>query len=201
MVKGVMLSVFGVALLALAGCSSPVPPPPRVALTPEERANAQTRLYEAPFDTVFAATLAVLQDLGWSLDSVDKSSGLIRATTRKRLEKLSPVEENIADYDLRLKTIKSRADPQSQWTRWEVITIHTEPWKEGRTRQRIVVLRWGSLPPMSYPARIEGEGSSRRKDVVINAPAKEVSVELDLPEPYAALFARINRAAAERLSR
>ncbi|MGD9874504.1 MAG: hypothetical protein AB7T27_09575 [Kiritimatiellia bacterium] len=184
--------------MLLSGCLSRMPMRDisgQPEITPEQRAGMQSRIYRAAPDTVFAGTIAVLQDIGWKLDSVDRASGLIRATTEKRLEPLGPQEEKVTDFDFRREAISKRTTEKDQWTRWEEMVIHTEPWPGGMTQQRIVFSRRGSLPAMSYADRIH------RREVMINAPAREESVELLLPEVYADVFTRINKAVTERISR
>jgi len=184
-----------VSILSLGSCAIPKiaeveKPPP----SPEERQAMQSTVYPGSYDAVFAATISVMQDFGWNLSVIDKNSGIVKASTNKRLEKLSPVEESITDYELRLKTIEKRSDAQHQWTRWEEITIHTEPWGANRARQRIVIMRWGSLPSMSYATRVGGGLLTRGQKATINAPPQEVNEELVLPEVYRALFEKIQRA-------
>ena len=181
-------------LLLLTGCRSikelPVINPP---LSSADRAAIQSCMYYAPVDVVFSATIATLQDLGWALDTVDKASGLIRATTQKRLEPLGPQEERITDFEFRRQTIQKRTSEKDQWTRWEEMVIHTEPWSNGQTRQRLVFNRHGSLPALSYKTKLEG------KEGMINAPAREERVEMELREVYADVFARITKAVSERV--
>ena len=159
---------------------------------PEERAAMQTRILPASEDVVFPATVAVLQDLGWKLDVVDRSSGIIRASTEKHLEPLGPKEEKITNYEWRRAAIQKRTSEKDQWTRWDEMVAHVEKWPAKQARERIVLSRCGALPAMSYPARVN------KRDVVINAPAKEESVEIHLSEVYASLFQRIDEAILDR---
>jgi len=187
--------MLGLAIVALAGCQKP-PKPTRpitsAGMAPEERSTMQTRIFSAPEDAVFAATVAVLQDLGWKLDTVDRASGMIRASTAKRLEPLGPKEENITSFEWRRTAIQKRTSEKDQWMRWDEMVAHIEKWPKDQTSQRIVLSRRGSLPAMSYPARID------RRDVIINAPAKEESVEIQLGDVYDTLFQRIEKAIRER---
>ncbi len=183
-----------VLLLLLTGCrSTPETPEVRPPLSSADRTAIQSCTYYAPVDVVFSATIATLQDLGWELDTVDKASGLIRATTQKRLEPLGPQEEAITNYKFRRQTIQRRTSEKDQWTRWEEMVIHTEPWTGGQTRQRLVFNRHGSMPALSYKTKLEG------KEGMINAPAREERVEMELREVYADVFARITKAVAERV--
>lgn len=192
---------FTWALCILAvGCQHPamVGKPAPEMISPEQRAGMQTRTLQAPFDIVFASTLATLQDLGWQLGVVDKDSGLIRATTAKRSEALSPSEERITDYDFRRRAFEERSTAMDKWTRWEEATIHTEPWGASGVRQRIVILRRGSLPPMTYRTTSSAFSIKKAKEVLVNAPAQEDSVELLLPEAYSDLFDRIGTEIGKR---
>ena len=44
---------------------------------------------------------------------------------------------------------------------------------------------------MSFQERLEGPWYGRGRDVLINAPALEQTVEIDMPEAYEAVFDRI----------
>ncbi|MCZ7591818.1 MAG: hypothetical protein M5U15_06540 [Kiritimatiellae bacterium] len=160
---------------------------------PEERAAMQTRVFMASDDIVFSAMVATLQDLGWSLDAADRASGIIRASTGKRLEPLGPKEEAITSFEWRRATIEKRGSEKDQWTRWDEMVAHIEKWPNSRARARIVLSRRGSLPAMSYPSKVD------RREVIINAPAKEESVEVSLDEVYATLFKKIEQAVQERM--
>jgi hypothetical protein len=161
----------------------------------------QTRTFASSLDTVFAANIAVLQDIGWNIDTADKASGLIKATTNKRQEALSPKEEKITDYELRRKTVESRSEAMNKWTRWEELTLHVEPWGANAVHERVVTVRCGSLPPMSYKTRMREPATKKKQDVFVNAPAQEDRLELQLPEVYQDLFERIQKAVAERQAR
>ncbi len=181
--------------LLLAGCQMKhkmMVPVNSSDVLPEERAAMQTRIFPAAEEVLFAATVAVLQDLGWTLDTVDRSSGIIRASTEKRLEPLGPKEEKIASFEWRRAAIQKRTSEKDQWTRWDEMVAHIEKWPAQQARERIVLSRCGSLPAMSYPARVD------KRDVVINAPAKEESLEIHLAEVYASLFQSIDQAIQER---
>ena len=74
-----------------------------------------------------------------------------------------------------------------------------EPWGDGKSRQRIVLNLRGTLPSMSYIERQGGSVFRGGRDVVINAPAVEQSVEVELPEAYSDLFDRIDIAVGHRV--
>ena len=195
MKKTSIVAGLAMAVLVLAGCQMKRGIPVAVRtpdVMPGERAAMQTRIFPAPEDAVFAATVAVLQDLGWKLDTVDRASGIIRASTEKRLEPLGPKEENITSFEWRRKAIQKRSSEKDQWTRWDELVAHIEKWPGRQARERIVLSRCGSLPAMSYPARVD------KREVIINAPAKEESMEIPLAEVYAALFQRIEAAVLDR---
>lgn len=161
-------------------------------LAQPERAAMQTRVFPVSEGVLFSATIAVLQDLEWKLDTVDRAAGLIRASNLRRLEPLGPREETIASFEWRRKAIKSRSSEKDQWTRWDSMVVHIEKWPRQQSRARIIISRNGSLPAMSYPARVD------KRDVIINAPAKEEAVELLLPEVYDVLFKQIEQAVLDR---
>ena len=48
-------------------------------MTPLEIQSMQTRAFDSSYDTVFASTMSVFQDLGYTVTSADKSTGLISA--------------------------------------------------------------------------------------------------------------------------
>ena len=189
-------SVWVIALAAafvLAGCRHPAPmmKPASAELSLEQRREMQTREWAAPIDVVFGATLADLQDQGWTLETVDRAAGLVRATTEKRLDAFGPEDERVYDLEARRRTAKRHADVAMKWSRWKEAVIHIEPWGADTTRQRIVLNLRGTLPSMSYHERMEGPWYGRGRDVMINAPAVEQTVEIDLPEAYEAVFDRI----------
>lgn len=187
--------------VVLSGCRQlmPVAPPPAAELTIEQRRAMQTRVYEAAADPVFAATIATLQDLGWTLDGVDKAAGLIRASTARRLEAIGPEDEKEHDLEQRKRTVQMRADVSKKWSRWKEVVIHIEPWAAGKARQRIVMNLRGTLPAMSYRERQEEGVFHRGREVLINAPATEQSVEVDVPEAYKDFFDRIDAGVQQRV--
>lgn len=187
---------------AAAGCARLTPPADLgpAAPTPDERRTMQTHSYAAGVDTVFAATIAVLQDLGWNLDTADRAAGILRASTQRRLEALGPQDEKQHDLTVRRKVVEERSDVAKKWTRWQELIIHTEPWTQGQTRQRIVMNLRGTLPAMSYRDRIEGGFMQRGREVMINAPPVEQTVEVELAEAYADMFERISAAVSQRRS-
>ena len=64
------------ALVAAAGCTLVGPKP---ELTPLELQALQTREFNARYPAAFSATLSVLQDLGYIVESADKEAGYITA--------------------------------------------------------------------------------------------------------------------------
>lgn len=194
-------TLAALALLAVApGCARlrPVAESVTPDVSPEQRRGMQTHAYAAGIDVVFASTIAVLQDLGWTLDTADRAAGIIRASTPHRLEALGPQDEREHDLTVRRKTVEQRADVSKKWSRWQELIIHTEPWGAGQTRQRIVMNLRGSLPAMSYKDRIEGGFMKRGREVMINAPPVEQTVEVEVTEAYADMFERITAAVAQR---
>jgi hypothetical protein len=185
--------------LVVGGCLSMMSRRERSAAepvsAPEERAQMQTHFHQAPLDSVFAATIAMLQDERWRLLKADRAAGLIVAEKGRRLDVLGPKEESTADYASRRRAFRSRTSEAEQWTRWEEATIHVEPWGS-RMRQRLIVSRCGSLPAVTYVKRLNG------RDVQVAAPARQESVEVLFREVYDLLFGSIEKAVdARRLQR
>jgi hypothetical protein len=191
------MTVLAVTLL-VAGCATqkkavykPAP------LTAEEREELQMRILEGGFDAAFAATIAILQDEGWNLEQVNKESGIIQATTAKRDDTLGPAD----DWKRGKKNSKPsrrgrKTELLNKWTRWESLTAHIEPWGQGKVRERISVVKNGSLPAVTYSYNV---GSfSNRKVVNVNAPAKEEQAIEDDAVIYGKLFTRIKRAMTAR---
>lgn len=191
---------LGICALLVSSCQHVSPPslPQEPPLSIEQRRQMQTHIYDVGFDTVFASTIAVFQDLGWTLDTVDKPSGIIRATTAKRADAFGPEDEQIFDPRQRRETFAARADASKKWMRWREAVVHTEPWGRG-ARQRIVLTLRGSLPAMSYRDELGGGFFRRGREVLINAPPVEQSVEVTLAEAYGDLFERIEAAARQRV--
>jgi hypothetical protein len=187
-------------LLVGAGCQTPLLRPPEPKLPqPAERAAMQTMVFTGKVDTVFSATIAVLQDTGWKLDVVDKPAGLIRAVTARKTESLGPEDERELNLQTRQETIRLHADITQKWARWQELVIHTEPWSGGaQTRQRIVLTLRGTLPAMSYYEEQNGTWYRRGRSVLIHAPPAEQAVEVDLPEAYRDFFERIEKALRQR---
>lgn len=186
-------------LTGLSACQAPKPlPPPAAPMAPEARTAMQSHQYAAGMDTVFAATVAVLQDLEWNLDTVDRAAGLIRASTARKPDFLGPEEEQDLGLVERQRLAKARADAPRKWSRWTELVIHMEPWPGGGTRQRIVMSRRGTLPAMSYYERQGGGWLGGGKPVLIHAPPEEQRVEVNVAEAYTDLFERIGKALVVR---
>ncbi len=158
-------------------------------LSIQQRAAMQTKELEGSFDTGFAATLSVLQDEGWQINVVDKSSGIIQANSLKRQSSIGPAEDWYAERDPKyinkiIKQAKKKGAELVQWTRWEQITAHIEPWGSNTIRERITITKYGSLPSNTY--------SYESKTRTIGA--REQSVVVENPATYQYLFQQIQRA-------
>ena len=190
--------LLGLFVLTLAGCASMKNAQPLAGgATQAERSAMQTRVLTAPLDTVFASTVAVLQERGWRILKADRASGLIQAESNRRVETLSPKEESLTDLKTRQQIVGKRDSAADQWSRWEDLTAHIEPWGS-RVRERIILSRRGALPPMTYTKQIGGSWFSKGRVVTVNAPASEESVEVTFPEVYEELLGRIEKAIAVR---
>lgn len=192
--------LLGLAAVILTGCATPdrVPSGDGVP-TSAERASMQTRVFATTVDTVFAATVAVLQDREWKILKADRASGIIQAESRRRVEGLGPKEEALTDLKARQRLLEKRDSAEDQWTRWDNLTIHIEPWGN-HVRERITLSRTGALPPMVYKKRLGGSWFSKGREVLVNAPASEESAEVLFPEVYEEFFGQIAKAIALRQS-
>ena len=80
--RGMAAWLAGIAAVAvLAGCASGPKGPVRLEATDLELRSAQTRQLVAPSETaILSATLAVLQDMEFNVDRIEKPLGLISAS-------------------------------------------------------------------------------------------------------------------------
>ena len=67
--------IFPALLFFLTACQME----PEINLTPLEIQSMQTRTYEKDKEIVFPSVMSVLQDLGYSIKTADKNTGLITA--------------------------------------------------------------------------------------------------------------------------
>jgi hypothetical protein len=193
-------TLLGLAVLTLAGCASPDRAPSSAGnLSSDERSDMQSRVFAASVDTVFASTVAVLQDRDWKILKADRASGIIQAESRRRVEAISPKEEDLTNLKTRQKIVEKRDSAEDQWTRWDNLTVHIEPWGN-QVRERITMSRFGELPPMAYKKYIGASWASKGREVMVNAPAREESVEVLFPEVYEEFFGQIEKAIAVRQS-
>lgn len=189
------LILFTLFLLVLGGCAGAR----RVTsvyqpLTTQQRSAMQTKELNGTFDTGFTATISVLQDEGWQIKVVDKPSGIIQAASLKRQSIIGPVEDwhSKADPDY-IENLKKDAVKKGsgllEWTRWEQLTVHIEPWGKNTIRVRITITKFGSLPSNTY-------SYSDKKDIqkTTTIGAKEQSMVLEDPATYQYLFQKIQRA-------
>jgi predicted small lipoprotein YifL len=197
------LFVFGVMLQIafLNGCASRGPvvyqPPP---LTAAEREEIQTRTFDADFAITFSAVIAVLQDNAWDLQDIQKESGVIMAYTKKRSDTVGPAEDWRLDQDAKKKKTKPKKDDDesiiNQWTRWEKLTAHIEPWGSGKARVRISIVNFGALPAVTYSYPVNSMFT--RKNITVNAQATEEQVVVEDPVAYTKEFTKIEKAVADR---
>jgi hypothetical protein len=160
-----------------------------------QRAAMQTKELQGDFDTAFAATISVMQDEGWQIDVVDKQSGIIQASSLKRQDIIGPAEDWYAEHDARYrdKLIKKAKKEKHgaglvEWTRWERLTAHIEPWAKDTVRHRITITKFGSLPTTYGAADKKERGDIRTQG------GKEQSVIIENPATYQYLFQQIQRA-------
>jgi len=138
-----------VVVIVGGGCAKSRPLGP-VPLSAMQREYMQTKEIEGDFDTVFGSVLSVLQDEGWQIEAVDKSAGIIQASSLKRQELVGPSDDWRSPNDPRIEEIQkvaakaARRDlPVSTWTRWEQLTARIEPWAQNTVRARITIVKCG----------------------------------------------------------
>ena len=138
-----------VVVIVGGGCAKARPLGP-VPLSAMQREYMQTKEIEGDFDTVFGSVLSVLQDEGWQIEAVDKSAGIIQASSLKRQELVGPSDDWRSPNDPVIKEIRKSAKqathrdlPVSTWTRWEQLTARVEPWGQNTVRARITIVKCG----------------------------------------------------------
>ncbi len=165
---------------------------PYQPLSVQQRAAMQTRETEGSFDTAFAGTISVLQDEGWQIEVLDRSSGIIQATSLKRQANIGPVQDWYVKQDPEYlnktnELAEKKGIKQLEWTRWEQITAHIEPWGKNTVRIRITITKFGSLPSNTFTII----KTSPPETTTIGS--KEQSVVVENPATYQYLFQQIRR--------
>jgi len=195
-----LLTVLSLLVLQVGCRSGRVTMYPPAPLTPGEREEIQTRVFDGDFDNVFSSTIAVLQQEGWDIQDIKKDSGVMQALTPRRLDPLAPSEEWMrkAGEKDHPKKEKSETSDMDQWTRWEKLTAHIEPWGDHKTRNRISIVRFGTLPAINYEysKRVSFFGPSKK--VIVSGQSREEQAMVEDPLEYGLLFGKIEKAVAER---
>lgn len=93
MTKYIILTTLIFSTL-LTGCISTRP---TVSLTPLEIQSMQTREFENKKDIVFSSVMSVFQDLGYSVATADKSTGLITANSASKSDAVSKFWLGVTD--------------------------------------------------------------------------------------------------------
>jgi len=173
------------------GASRIAPPPP---LSSQQRSSMQTKELDGDFATAFAATISVLQDEGWELIEVDRGSGIIQASSLKRQDIIGPAEDWYAERDAGYrdqlaKQAKKSESGLAEWTRWEKLTAHIEPWGKKTVRERITITKFGSLAAHTYSF-----SDKKGRDKISTDGGKEQSLIIENPATYQYLFQQIQRA-------
>ena len=188
-----MICLLSIAALfsCVRGKAHLIPPP---LLSIQQRAAMQTKEFQGDFDTGFSATISVLQDEGWQIEVVEKSSGIIQASSLKHQDMIGPKEDwyatNYSNYrDNMMKEFKDKGCALPEWTRWEQLTSHIENWGKDRIRQRITITKFGFLPPNTFSYSEE-----ELQQKIVTTGGKEQSILLDNPTIYQYFFQRIQRA-------
>ena len=167
---------------------------PYQPLSSLQRASMQCKELQGNFETVFTATISVLQDEGWQIDVVDKTSGIIQARSLKKQYNIGPAEDwylakDPEYYEKLIKIEEKKGFKHLEWTRWQQLTSHIEPWGNKTVRQRITITKVGSVPSNTYSFL---DKKKQQKTTTIGA--KEQSVVVENPTIYQHLFQMIQRA-------
>lgn len=192
--------VFVIVLGSMGCASSGGPRSGPAALEPLQRGAMQTRELQGDFETAYAATLSVLQDHGWQLDTIDKASGIIQASSLKRQDLLGPQDDwrrqdPKAFEDWKREVMgEEETEPLPEWTRWEQLTAHIEPWGQGTVRERVSIVQCGARPSSTRTVKENKMFGLRSQERTIAEPALEQSVLVDDPAVYQRLFEEIQRA-------
>ncbi len=187
--------------VALSGCITTkelgIMQPPQ--LSARQREAMQTKELPGDFNTAFAATISVLQDEGWQLDTVDKPSGIIQASSLRFQDIIGPYEDYHASHDPEYrkklqkrakKSVKKNKGPGLlEWTRWEQLSVHIEPWGTNTVRERITITKYGTVPSNTYSVK-----GKQDQQLVGTIGGKEQSIIIDNPTRYQYLFQQIRRA-------
>ena len=153
----------GVAVLAACVLAACVPLQPK--LTPLEIQAMQTREFEASKKVVFAGVISVFQDLGYTVDSADRDTGLI--TAKSAAESRSSTFETILAFVSLLDTVASAAsDSHSSDSPYVPSNYITQ------THATAFIERIGKITKLrlNFVERVQissGSGQSRRKDTPI----------------------------------
>ena len=100
------------------------------------------------------------------------------------------------DEETACSLVRSAAHISNQWTRWEKLTAHIEPWGGGRSRVRISIVNFGALPAVTYSYPVNSLFT--RKNITVNAQATEEQVVVEDPVPYTREFSKIEKAVEDR---
>ncbi len=87
-----LVVVIGAFILGLTGCATRTGP----TMTPLEIQSLQTREFEQGKEIVFPSVISVFQDLGYTIKSADKDTGLITAESQASSNKWSLILTGIS---------------------------------------------------------------------------------------------------------
>ena len=194
------IAVFAITVTLAACATDPASRTGQAALEPLQRGAMQTRDLQGDFETAYAATLSVLQDHGWQLDTIDKASGIIQASSLKRQDILGPQDDWRRQDPKAFEDWKREAmgeenqEPLPEWTRWEQLTAHIEAWGQGTVRERVSIVECGARPSSTRTVKDRRMFGLRSEERTVAEPALEQSIQVDDPAAYQRLFEEIQRA-------
>ncbi len=122
--------------LAVSGCADLLDEgPKKPELTPLEIQSLQQRNLETSKDVAFASVVSVFQDLGYTITSADKDTGLING------ESLAKSDSDVSGAELLLDLLADEDDAYDVVTVQTKATAFVESFTEGQTRVRLSFVR------------------------------------------------------------
>jgi hypothetical protein len=153
--------VLLLVLILASGCA--MQPPTKPVLTPLEIQSLQTREYESTKDIVFASTMSVFQDLGYTIVSADKHTGFITAESAARSDAGSRMWLNVSNVSQTSATAFVEEIAKRTRVRLNFVTRNMRSYEYGQSDRDDTPI----LNPMTYQNafdRIETEIFVRSPD-------------------------------------
>ncbi len=171
----------------------------KAPLSAMQRSAMQTKEMPGDFDTAYKATISVLQDHGWQIDTIDRDSGIIQASSIRYQDVIGPNddfrahEKSIQKVRTQMAKFKGGKNVSpALWNRWERLTVLIEAWGTKTVRERITIVKCGALPGGRhyYPnPKLFGHKAHE-----VQEGGQEQSIIVETPQAYQLLFQKIQKA-------